>query len=148
MKTRMSFISSVSSDAVISLLDIQADGCLRWTTKQADFHFQDSLAQLFCKDLTMFTEATKFVRSLRNVEPLKSIVAKEVLPGPECETDEDLRRMCRRLYQPFGVSSLHIFHALRIAYYSLISVDTVGMSELIYDKRDPESVYDDDLQGP
>ena len=33
----------------------------------------------------------KFVRSMRDTEPWKSGIVREVLPGPDCQSDDDLR---------------------------------------------------------
>jgi len=33
----------------------------------------------------------KFIRSLSEVEPLKSNIIREVAPGPQCESDQDAR---------------------------------------------------------
>ena len=51
---------------------------------------------IFALDLTLFTEAIKAVRNLRNVEPLKSIIVKEALPGPECQTDDELKTYLKK----------------------------------------------------
>lgn len=36
-------------------------------------------------------QLVKFVRSLQQVEPWKSGIRREFHPGPECETDEQIR---------------------------------------------------------
>ncbi|KAJ7108233.1 GMC oxidoreductase [Mycena epipterygia] len=42
-------------------------------------------------DLESMVQNIKYVRKLAQIEPLKSGLAKEMDPGPECVTDEDLR---------------------------------------------------------
>jgi len=42
-------------------------------------------------DLDVFVEIVKFIKRLPQFEPLKSIIAKEVSPGPECKTNEELK---------------------------------------------------------
>ncbi|KAF8872796.1 GMC oxidoreductase [Gymnopilus junonius] len=42
-------------------------------------------------DLEIMLQMVKFVRSLKEVEPWKSGTVKEVFPGPDCVTDDDLR---------------------------------------------------------
>jgi len=46
-------------------------------------------------DLQVLVESLKFVRVLRNTEPWKSVVAKEVDPGPSVQTDEEMRAYIR-----------------------------------------------------
>jgi len=42
-------------------------------------------------DLEALVQQFKYIRSLRDVEPFKSGIHCEVVPGPECQTDEQLR---------------------------------------------------------
>ncbi|VDB94037.1 unnamed protein product [Peniophora sp. CBMAI 1063] len=47
-------------------------------------------------DLETFLECVKFVRSLAAVEPWTRMVAAEVLPGPECTTDDQLTKWVKK----------------------------------------------------
>ena len=42
-------------------------------------------------DLEILVQQMKFVRSLKDIEPWKSGVLREVAPGVDCTSDEDLR---------------------------------------------------------
>ncbi|KDR78172.1 hypothetical protein GALMADRAFT_245205 [Galerina marginata CBS 339.88] len=46
-------------------------------------------------DLENLVEQVKFVRSLKNVEPWKSGVVRELAPGPEVDTDEGIREFIK-----------------------------------------------------
>jgi hypothetical protein len=41
-------------------------------------------------DLEMMVQQFKYIRSI-NFKPWKSIISREVYPGPKAETDEDIR---------------------------------------------------------
>ncbi|KAI9000782.1 GMC oxidoreductase [Trametes punicea] len=41
-------------------------------------------------DLKVWVEMVKFARNLRNIAPLRDMVAKEVSPGPDIQTDEEI----------------------------------------------------------
>jgi hypothetical protein len=44
-------------------------------------------------DLEILAQHVKFIRSLREIEPWKSNIIREVTPGPACKTDEDITGM-------------------------------------------------------
>ncbi|KDR78169.1 hypothetical protein GALMADRAFT_1304439 [Galerina marginata CBS 339.88] len=46
-------------------------------------------------DLEILLQHVKFIRSLRDVEPWKSGILREVLPGPGCDSDDDIRGFIR-----------------------------------------------------
>ena len=82
------------------------------------------------------------------MEPLKSIVAKEVLPGPECETDEDLKAYVKKTLSTVWRTFAPSFHPLRIAYYFVyyfvVSADTVGTASML--PRNKNGVVDSRLR--
>ena len=45
-------------------------------------------------DLEILVHMVKFIRSIVEVEPWKSSGAKEAHPGPECTSDDDIKRRC------------------------------------------------------
>ncbi|KAF8492466.1 GMC oxidoreductase [Gautieria morchelliformis] len=51
-------------------------------------------------DLEMLVQHVKFVKSMMNVEPWKSLVAREVDPGPQCTTDEAMREYIKNTHGP------------------------------------------------
>ncbi|EJT96820.1 GMC oxidoreductase [Dacryopinax primogenitus] len=61
-------------------------------------------------DMKLMMEALKFVRVLRNTEPWKSVIAKEVDPGPEVETEEQMRDYIKQglstIYHTCGTCSM------------------------------------------
>ncbi|KAI5117293.1 hypothetical protein M0805_006815 [Coniferiporia weirii] len=46
-------------------------------------------------DLNVMVETVKFIRTLRNVEPFKNMLLGEVVPGPDCTTDEQIKNFIR-----------------------------------------------------
>lgn len=63
-------------------------------------------------------EAVKSVRNLRNVEPLKSFIAKEVLPGPDCKTDEELKTYIKKTLSTVWRKyyCIRVVYAVRLSY--------------------------------
>jgi len=47
------------------------------------------------EDLQMIFEMLKYIRKVTKTDPLKGIVVKEISPGPECVSDEDLKEFVR-----------------------------------------------------
>ncbi|KLO10847.1 GMC oxidoreductase [Schizopora paradoxa] len=47
-------------------------------------------------DMKVLVRLLKYCRNLANVEPWKSIVAKEVLPGPQCQSDEEIEKFIKK----------------------------------------------------
>ncbi|KDQ20129.1 hypothetical protein BOTBODRAFT_27543 [Botryobasidium botryosum FD-172 SS1] len=48
------------------------------------------------EDMVMMLEIMKFMRKLPETEPFKSMVAKELSPGPECVTEQDMRTYIKK----------------------------------------------------
>ncbi|KDQ20130.1 hypothetical protein BOTBODRAFT_27544 [Botryobasidium botryosum FD-172 SS1] len=48
------------------------------------------------EDMVMILEIMKFIRKLPETEPFKGMVAKELNPGPECVTDQDMRTYIKK----------------------------------------------------
>ncbi|GJE91611.1 GMC family oxidoreductase [Phanerochaete sordida] len=49
-------------------------------------------------DLDIFIETSKFARKMAQMPPLKDLIAKEVVPGPEVKTDEQLADFMTKVY--------------------------------------------------
>ncbi|KZT61506.1 GMC oxidoreductase [Calocera cornea HHB12733] len=47
-------------------------------------------------DLQFMVEQAKFIRKLSNTEPYKSFIDKEIIPGPDARTDDDLKEYIKR----------------------------------------------------
>ncbi|MCB1487487.1 MAG: GMC family oxidoreductase N-terminal domain-containing protein [Bauldia sp.] len=69
------------------------------------FNFFESEA-----DHKAMVAALKVCRELAEIEPLKSYVAAEISPGPDCRTDDDLMAHCRQN----GLSLLHAAGSCRM----------------------------------
>jgi hypothetical protein len=50
-----------------------------------------TLALIYSSDFELLVQTVKFVRSLGEVEPWKSSNNRELDPGPDCKTDEQIR---------------------------------------------------------
>ena len=48
-------------------------------------------AFFFPADLEIMVQHIKFAKSMIDIEPWKSLVAREVDPGPKCTTDQEIR---------------------------------------------------------
>lgn len=56
--------------------------------------FPDPVPDVFHEipeDLEILLQEVKFIRSMRDIEPWKSGILREVYPGPDCISDDDLR---------------------------------------------------------
>lgn len=65
-------------------------------------HSNDIDKYVAVEDMEMTVQTVKFVKSLNQVEPWKSDDNRELDPGPECKTDEQIRGSFQPTY-----SSLH-----------------------------------------
>lgn len=61
-------------------------------------------------DLSVLLAGLRFCRKVASTTAMQSIVAKEVSPGPEVESDEDLKSFIRRnlnpVYHPIGTAAM------------------------------------------
>lgn len=73
-----------------------------------DFWDFFDIASLIYPDLEVMVQEFKYIRSLCDVEPWKSGMHREVDPGPECQTDDQIR----------GTLRSHTLIALRLMPYA------------------------------
>jgi choline dehydrogenase len=81
--------------------------------KSADYRAAPAITFNFFKspdDRKAMLASLKIARKLADTEPLKSYVAAEINPGPDCATDEDLIAHCRKS----GLSLLHAAGSCRM----------------------------------
>ncbi|KAI0079016.1 alcohol oxidase [Panus rudis PR-1116 ss-1] len=61
-------------------------------------------------DLEIYTEVVRFVRKIADHSPLKDLVAKEHNPGPDCQTDEQVKEWvktrCSTMWHTAGVCGM------------------------------------------
>ena len=76
-------------------------------------------------DLELMVQNFKYTRSLCDVEPWKSGVHREIDPGPECQTDDQIRGTLP-IYVPFASSTYVLYNRLdqELAEHSLAYVTT------------------------